>query len=122
LLSDERVWGHFPSGRHSSLEETREWLVDSSGRWVTDRLGYWTARLQVPIDSLTTGTFAGVGGCAMSTRGNWWNLYYRLRPELHRRGLASELCQVALAAARAQPRLQCDRAGGGTTAGLARPG
>jgi RimJ/RimL family protein N-acetyltransferase len=56
-------------------------------------------RIREPVAALPAGAFAGVGGCAILPGGSWWNLYYRLQPELHGHGLAAELCQAALAAA-----------------------
>jgi RimJ/RimL family protein N-acetyltransferase len=44
------------------------------------------------------GTFAGVGGCAVSG-GMVWNLYYRLQPDMQGRGLATELAEAGRDAA-----------------------
>lgn len=101
LHADERVWRHYPGGRHTSIEQTAAWLAEHEQRWARDGLGYWTARLLEPLAGLDADSFAGVGGCTISAPGDWWNLYYRLRPELHRQGLAGELCRAALSAAHA---------------------
>jgi RimJ/RimL family protein N-acetyltransferase len=45
LLSDERVWRHFPSGRHTDIEQTRAYLANCERQWQRDRLGHWVARL-----------------------------------------------------------------------------
>jgi RimJ/RimL family protein N-acetyltransferase len=69
-------------------------------QWFRDGLGYWVARLREPLDAFPSGTFVGVGGCAIAPATSWWNLYYRLRPETQGHGLATELCRAALTAAR----------------------
>ena len=99
LLSDERVWCHFPSGRHTNIEQTRAYLSDSERQWQRDGLGHWVARLRQPVETVPVGGLAGIGGCAASSGGDWWNLYYRLVPEVQGHGLASEICQVAIQAA-----------------------
>ena len=43
----------------------------------------------------------GTGGCAVRVGTVWWNLYYRLTPTAWGRGLAAELVDAALEAARA---------------------
>ena len=99
LHADERVWRHLPSGRHTSLEQTRMYLRERERQWSADGLGYWTARLRVSVGGLSAGAVAGIGGCAVPARATWWNLYYRLTPEVHRQGLATELCRAAIGAA-----------------------
>jgi len=63
-------------------------------------LGYWVARLRQPLAGLPAGTCVGVGGCAVEGNRGGWNLYYRFLPESQGHGLATELCQAALEAAR----------------------
>lgn len=101
LHSDARLWNHFPSGRHTDPERTREFLVERERQWRADGLGYWLARLREPLGPAAQGQLAGVGGCAAPAGKPWWNLYYRIVAELHGRGLAAELCRAALAAAHA---------------------
>lgn len=99
LHADERVWRHRPSGRHTSIEQTRGKVIEMERQWARDGLGYWTARLAQPVAGLAVGTFVGIGGCAVAAGTSWWNLYYRLRPELHGHGLATELSRSAVTAA-----------------------
>lgn len=61
--------------------------------WAHGPLGYWTARLD--------GHVVGFGGVKPK---HWqgrdcWNLYYRLHPDHHGSGLATELARAAVAAA-----------------------
>lgn len=99
LHADERVWRHFPTGRHTSVERTQQYLLRCEQQWRRDGLGYWVAELREQVAGFGRGETAGIGGCARPEEATWWNLYYRLRPELQGHGLASELCQAALAAA-----------------------
>ena len=99
LHADERVWRHLPSGRHTTLEQTRTYLLERERQWRADGLGYWTARLREPVGGLPAGAVAGIGGCAVPAGTTWWNLYYRLTPDVHRHGLATELCRAAIDAA-----------------------
>lgn len=94
LMSDPRVWHHFPEGVHTSTDQTSVQLVREERRWELDGLGYWSARLR------SDGSFAGAGGCRLYATAAW-NLYYRIRPELQRHGYATELARAAIAAARA---------------------
>ena len=100
LHADERVWRHRPEGRHTSIEHTRNKVTAMEHQWNRDGLGYWVARLHQPLAGLPAGACVGVGGCAVERHRGWWNLYYRFRPESHGHGLATELCQAALRAAR----------------------
>lgn len=101
LHGDPRVWTHMPSGRHVNIEQTRAYLIERELQWQRDGLSYWVAELRVPVGDLDAGDIAGIGGCAVPPGATWWNLYYRLRAEVHGHGLASEVCQTALNAARA---------------------
>lgn len=93
LNSDPRVWTHFPSGVHSSREQTTGHIAVEAAGWERYGLGYWTARLR-------DGSFAGAGGCSLK-RDRIWNLYYRFRPETQGQGLATEMVGAALTAAHA---------------------
>ncbi len=99
LHSDERVWRHLPSGRHTEVEQTRRYLVEREQQWNRDGLGYWIVTLRHAVGELAAGHIAGMGGCAVPPGATWWNLYYRLTPEVHRQGLATELCAAAIDAA-----------------------
>ena len=100
LHADERVWTHLPQGRHPSVDHTRTKIDAMEHQWSRDGLGYWVARLRQPLAGLSIGDFVGIGGCAIESDARWWNLYYRFRPESQGNGLAAELCQAALLAAR----------------------
>jgi RimJ/RimL family protein N-acetyltransferase len=91
LLSDARVWTHFPSGVHTDPKRTADQLTRFRHTWDRDGLGYWTAWLH-------DGSFVGIGGC-MVTHGAAWNLYYRIRPEHQGHGYATELALAARSAA-----------------------
>jgi RimJ/RimL family protein N-acetyltransferase len=93
LMSDPRVWTHFPPGVHTDPGETAQLLEREELGWELDGLGYWSARLR------GAGTFVGTGGCRLYSTAVW-NLYYRIRPEMQRKGYATELARAALAAAR----------------------
>jgi RimJ/RimL family protein N-acetyltransferase len=92
LTSDPRVWTHMPSGVHTKREQTKAQLARQVAAWDSGGLAQWTARLH-------DGTFAGIGGCTINA-GAAWNVYYRFVPEVHGRGLATELVQTAQVAAR----------------------
>jgi len=98
LQSDPRVWGHLPSGRFVDADETRSWLETQRGRWRENGLDTWTVR------DAQSGEFHGYGGCSLrggpAEEARFWNLGYRLRPEVHGRGLATELSRAAVARAR----------------------
>jgi len=102
LMSDPGVWTHLPSGRHTEPARTLEGIRHSVGHWERDRLGYWTARLRedLPGTELRAGAMVGTGGCALRVGTSWWNLYYRLTPAAWGLGLAAELVDAALDAAR----------------------
>jgi RimJ/RimL family protein N-acetyltransferase len=94
LNSDPRVWTHFPSGVHTSREQTTAHIAVEAAGWKRFGLGYWVARLK------DGGAFAGTGGCALK-KDRVWNIYYRFRPEMQGRGLATELVGAAYVAAQA---------------------
>ena len=102
LMSDPGGWAHLPSGRHTSRDGTAEAIAHSVGHWERDGLGYWTARLLVDLTGtpLRAGDVVGTGGCALRVGTSWWNLYYRFTPPAWGHGLAAELVDAALEAAR----------------------
>lgn len=83
LLSDPRVWEHFPALRHQRREQTEAAVARWQEQW-HDGLGTWVARHH------DDGTLAGYGGCAL-LGGRVWNLGYRLAVDAQGRGLATEL-------------------------------
>lgn len=91
LTSDPDVWRHFPSGRHTSVEQTAAQLATFEAAWERTGLGYWAAR-----DA--DGHLLGVGGCALRDQLTW-NVYYRFAPAAQGQGYASELVATARAAA-----------------------
>ena len=102
LLSDPDVWRHLPSGRHADPSRTAQGIWHSVDHWARDGLGYWTARLRadLPGTALRAGSVVGTGGCALRVGTAWWNLYYRFTPPAWGLGLAAELVDAALDAAR----------------------
>ena len=89
ILSDARVWMHFPELRHTEPVETAASVERWMRNWHADGLGVWVAR-----DRLT-GQVLGYGGCS-SLGGVAWNLGYRLAPDAQGRGLATELARRAM--------------------------
>lgn len=93
LNADPRLWQHLPSGRHTSVEQTRAQLERYAAAWDDDGLGYWTAR------DHEDDRVVGIGGVTLRD-GTVWNVYYRFAVEAQGRGLAHELAGAALDAAR----------------------
>lgn len=91
LHADPAVWRHFPSGRHTSLAQTRTMLEQFVGDWDAG-VGYWTARTR------DTGDYAGIGGCRLRA-GVAWNIYYRVDPVYQGRGLATQIARAGMDAA-----------------------
>ncbi|NUT99717.1 MAG: GNAT family N-acetyltransferase [Saccharothrix sp.] len=74
--------------------ESAEYLRRFTAVWERGDLGYWA----VEVD----GRVVGFGG--VQPHGGAWNLYYRVDPALHGRGIATEVAREALsAAAEARP-------------------
>jgi len=92
LFADARTWTHLPAGRHTSRAVTEDLVQRKIGGRVRHGLGSWVAR------TAECGTFVGLGGVDM-TAGGVWNLGYRLVPEHHGHGYATELARAALVAA-----------------------
>lgn len=91
IVSDPRVWTHYPSLRHTSIDETRALVDRWTSQWDRDGLGPWVVRTQ---DSII-----GYGGCDRR-RDAFWNLGYRLAASMHGRGLATRVAHAAVDAAR----------------------
>ncbi|MFD1858661.1 N-acetyltransferase [Aeromicrobium camelliae] len=98
LHSDPAVWQHFPSGRHTSVEQSREGLERDIADWDRDDLGFWIVR--AADDTIVPrGQLLGVAGCRAAHDSLFWNLYYRLSPRAQGHGLARRLGQEAITAA-----------------------
>lgn len=95
IHADPRVWEHFPSGRHTSIDETEAALAAALDDWAAGGLGYWSVRLDAD------GPVIGCGGCRPVADEQRWNLYYRFTPESQGNGYATELAGAAIAAANA---------------------
>lgn len=98
LHSDPVVWTHFPSGRHTSIEQSREALERDIADWEDTGLGFWIVRA-ADDTVVPRGELLGVAGCRPAHQGLFWNLYYRLSPRAQGHGLARRLGQEAIAAA-----------------------
>jgi RimJ/RimL family protein N-acetyltransferase len=94
ILSDPRVWQHFPSLRPTERTQTvarvQRWLAG----WRAVGLDTWVARER------ETGTVVGYGGCSVLP-GKVWNLGYRFAVEAQGRGYATELSRRAIERAQA---------------------
>lgn len=97
LSSDPLVWQHFPSGRHESIEQTRDMLERWQRDWDAAGLGTWIVRTTAD-DKLI-----GYGGCVLRevSAGEVWNLGYRFATAAQGRGYATELARAAADCARA---------------------
>lgn len=84
ICSDPRVWTHFPSLRHSEIEQTRQMLDRWIASWERDELGTWI--LRIPGSQ----TIVGYGGCSIK-QGAFWNLGYRFAFDAQGQGYATEL-------------------------------
>lgn len=89
IATDPRLWRHFPNGRPTRREETVATLQRIADEWHRVGLGTWTVRRsgQEPV--------IGYGGCSLR-RSTFWNLSYRLAPESHGEGFATELAVEAV--------------------------
>lgn len=93
IVSDPRVWEHYPSLRSAELSQTETRLERWMRGWETDGIGSWIAR-ERGRDAIV-----GHGGLNLID-GVVWNLGYRFAPEVQGRGLATELARRALERAR----------------------
>lgn len=91
IYADPRVWTHFPSLRHTDVDQTaamlRRWILG----WDRDGLSSWIVR------DRADGPVVGNAGCML--RDGVWNLGYRLDADVHGRGYATEAARRAVAAA-----------------------
>lgn len=93
LMSDPRVWEHFPSLRHTDRERTARTVEMWQRHWAEDGLGTWVARDPQSHGLLACGGATLIGGAL-------WSIGYRVVPEARGRGLATELARHALQRAR----------------------
>lgn len=89
ICSDPRVWTHFPSLRHSDIEQTRLLLDRFISSWEHDGLGTWIVRTP------QSQTIIGYGGCSIK-HGTFWNLGYRFAYDAQGQGFATELSLEAV--------------------------
>lgn len=94
ILSDPRVWTHYPSLRHRDPDQTRTTVAGWIAEWQRDGSGIWVVRRHGETGLI------GYGGCSLRA-GAFWNLGYRLAPEAQGAGYATEVAAAGLAAARA---------------------
>lgn len=91
ILSDPRVWWHFPTLRHVRIEQTRTLIGALQASWEATGLGAWTVR--------SRGAVVGLGGCS-DLRGVAWNLGYRIAADAQGNGYATILARAGMDAAR----------------------
>lgn len=91
IYSDPLVWTHFPSLRHTTVEQTERMLDAWTVAWRDVGLGPWIVRGRDDA--------AVIGHVGCSPRAAWWNLGYRFAAETHGQGLATEAARPALEAA-----------------------
>lgn len=89
ICSDARVWGHFPSLRHTSIEQSHAQLKHWMAAWERNGLGTWVVR------EPGNPRIIGYGGASI-TRDEFWNIGYRFAPDLHGRGYATEVSLEAM--------------------------
>lgn len=89
ICSDARVWEHFPSLRHTSIEQSHAQLERWMTAWEHDALGTWIVR------EPGNPRIIGYGGASVK-REAFWNIGYRFAPDLHGRGYATEVSLEAM--------------------------
>lgn len=89
ICSDPRVWAHFPSLRHTQIEQTRVMLDRWIAAWDRDGMGTWVAR------NPASQTIIGYGGCSIK-QDTFWNLGYRFAFDAQAQGFATELSLEAV--------------------------
>ncbi|ALV47886.1 GCN5 family acetyltransferase (plasmid) [Arthrobacter alpinus] len=94
ICSDPRVWAHFPSLRHTDIEQTRVMLDRWILSWDRDGLGTWMVRQP------GSQTILGYGGCSIK-QDIFWNLGYRFAYDSQGQGFATELSLEAVRQAKA---------------------
>lgn len=94
IQRDLRVWTHYPSLRHTDPAQTVEMMQRWQRSWDQAGLGSWVVRLR------DSDEVVGNGGCTL-LGGAVWNVGYRIAADHHGQGLATELAQAGIDAARA---------------------
>ena len=96
ICSDERVWTHYPSLRHTDTERTAGMMRRWNASWDKTGLGVWTVR------DRADDTVLGYGGCTYMGDGDdaVWNLGYRIAADAQGRGYATEVSRAAIVRAR----------------------
>lgn len=89
ICSDPRVWTHFPSLRHTEIEQTHVMLDRWIAAWDRDGLGTWVVR------NPASQTIIGYGGCSIK-QDTFWNLGYRFAFDAQGQGFATELSLEAV--------------------------
>ncbi|MDI9895358.1 GNAT family N-acetyltransferase [Rhodococcus sp. IEGM 1381] len=92
ICSDPQSWTHFPSLRHTEIGTTERMLLGWVEQWRRDGLGTWIIRVR------GRDAISGYGGCSLR-RNAFWNLGYRLHPDVHGKGYATEMCEAAIESA-----------------------
>jgi RimJ/RimL family protein N-acetyltransferase len=83
ISADPQTWKHAPSGHHTAIQTTLDWIVRARELWVRDGLSYWLVRL------LNTDEMLGAGGVQRQKGGNW-NLNFRFA------GIHRPLCRPSV--------------------------
>ncbi|MFD1721864.1 GNAT family N-acetyltransferase [Amnibacterium endophyticum] len=89
ILQDPAVWQHYPSLRHTSIDQTQAAVSRWIDQWEREGLGTWVVRLR------GAGAVVGYGGCSV-LHDAVWNLGYRFAASAQGNGYATELARVAL--------------------------
>ncbi|MDR0849588.1 MAG: GNAT family N-acetyltransferase [Propionibacteriaceae bacterium] len=101
IYRDPAVWAHLPEARPVSDQAIETRLAGNARSWAANGLDWWIVRLRGPLGGLPAGEIVGLGGVSMDGSGlDAWNLGYRLSPAAWWHGLATEIAQASLAAAR----------------------
>jgi RimJ/RimL family protein N-acetyltransferase len=95
LMSDPAGWWFEPESRHAVIDQTIDWLRRSEDGWNSGDLSYWVAR------NRRDGALVGIGGAQRRAAG-YWNLSWRIAASAQGKGYATELAEVAIAAAQKQ--------------------
>jgi ribosomal-protein-alanine N-acetyltransferase len=92
--SDPEVWRLHPHRRPVHVDQTRELLGTVLDHWQEHGFGYWIVE--------EAGRVVGSGGIKRFDMNGELvlNVYYRLAPDVHGRGIASIILQAALEVAR----------------------
>jgi ribosomal-protein-alanine N-acetyltransferase len=92
IHTDPRVYRHSPTGTPTP-EKANRMVAEFMATWERHGIGFWAVE---HADKLVGA--AGIKPTRLAGR-DCWNLYFRLVPEVWRRGLATEAAREAIAAA-----------------------